>query len=93
MPVVKLQRGQDEWLVQVGDLEPDKRITHEEAKAHALRQANGDGASFLPADDKGEWHVVSVHGDDENFHEMYGVANHQLNEPLPTQPDEQLRAE
>lgn len=89
MPVVKLIRGSDEWLVQVGDLLPDKRITEEEAKAHALRQANGDGKDFLPADDKGEWKVASVHGDHENFQEMYGVAHDQLH-PLPTEPDERL---
>jgi hypothetical protein len=90
MPVVKLTRGEDEWLVQVGDLEPDKRITDEEAKAHALRQANGDGKDFLPSDDKGEWTVVSVHGDHENFQEMYGVTDEQVRGSLPTEADPRL---
>jgi hypothetical protein len=87
MPVVKLIRGDQEWLVQVGDITTEP-ITDEEAREHALRQANGDGKDFLPADDGDPWEVEGTYPD-EQFHEMYGVAHEQIN-AIPIEPDERL---
>lgn len=77
MPVVKLVRGNDEWLVQVGDI-TDKPITDAEARQVALHQANGTREDFLDHDEGG-WEVEGVYPD-EQFHEMYGVTNKQLEE-------------
>ena len=78
MAIVKLTRGNDEWIVQVGDQVPDRRITDEEAKQIALHQANGTRKDFLDHDNGG-WEVEGVYPD-EQFHEMYGVTNEQLRE-------------
>ena len=68
MPVVKLVRGADECLVQVGDIAQNKRITDKEAREVALDQANGTRDDFLDHDEGG-WEVEGVYPD-EQFQEL-----------------------
>jgi len=74
---VKLTRGTDEWFVQVGDITTEP-ITDAEAQKVALEQANGTREDFLDHDNGG-WVVEGTYPD-EQFHELYGVTNEQLQE-------------
>ena len=68
MPVVKLVRGTDVSLVQVGDIVQNKKITDNEARKVALDQANGTRDDFLDHDEGG-WEVEGVYPD-EQFQEL-----------------------
>lgn len=87
MPVVKLKRGGDEWLLQVGEehVGPNTEITNLSIEEKALLVANGDEKQgFLPGNGEPGWEVVEIL-DDNNFQELYGVTNMQLGIMPPVQ--------
>jgi hypothetical protein len=69
VPVVKLKRGSDVWLLQVGDEHRDPKKNPaaggRTVEEKALLVANGDGKDFTPGNGKPGWTVASVHEDHE----------------------------